>query len=80
MAAEIDFLVGTGGVHGPKDKSGQVKLIMHNNFVDKCGEPLQQPTSKESNIIMLNSSEEGGEDQLQSMFHIFSDKFSLKSL
>lgn len=59
---EIDYLVGNGGVKGPKDKSAHVKLILHNDFVDKCGEQNIQETGKEGNVILLNSSEEGGED------------------
>jgi hypothetical protein len=51
---EIDYLISNGGIKGGKDKSSIVKLILHNDFVDKCGDQLAEPT-KESNVIMLNS-------------------------
>lgn len=65
---EIDFLMGNGGVNHPKDKQAPIiKLILHNSFVERCGDSLQEP-GKESNVIILNSSQTAGEDQLQSVF------------
>jgi len=76
---EIDFLVGNGGISHPRDKHLVIKLILHNTFVDRCGDALQEPT-KDSNILILNSSQAGGEDQLQQVFSILSEQFSLKGL
>lgn len=77
---EIDYILGNS--RDFKAKSVQVKLIMHNDFLTKCGDQVQLPTNgnqESHNVIVVNlDQEQAGESQ--SVFHILSEKYGLRGL
>jgi hypothetical protein len=51
-ASEIDCLISNGGAKGKHNKNEvQVKLILHNDFLNKCGDNLHIPSSSQSGTI-----------------------------
>ena len=79
---EIDFFLGNS--RDFKVKQTQVKLILHNEFLTKCGDQVQLPANSNqetnsSNVIVINlDQEQAGESQ--NVFHILSEKYGLRRL
>lgn len=57
--SDIDYLMSNGGIKNAKGPI-TVKLLMHNDFLEKCGDNLHIPSAESSmqqNVIVLDSSE-----------------------
>lgn len=61
---DLDYLISNGGI---KNLKGQVtvKLIMHNDFLSKCGDNIHIPSAESTqlqNVIVLESSNQEGDE------------------
>jgi len=90
--SEIEALMGNGSskkLDSGKDGSNiNVKLILHNDFITKCGEQLQLPnaapdshsgTLELNNVVVLSKSE-GDHETVQSLFGVLQEQFGLRGL
>lgn len=55
----------------------EVKLIIHNDFLAKCGDSLQLPQSHNSNIIVLSKT---SDEQDLNQFNNLAEKMGLRGL
>jgi hypothetical protein len=90
-ASEIDCLISNGGGKGKHNNNEvQVKLILHNDFLNKCGDNLHIPSSSQSetidskNVVVVSKNSEGedGEtgESAQSLFEVLTEQFGLRGL
>lgn len=89
--SEIETLLGNSFV-GKKTQAKsldaqflQVKLILHSDFLTKCGDNLSIPSQSDpahatSNIIVLSKTEQDTDSTVASLFNTVSDVFHLKNL